>query len=175
MEEEIVIDSNADYGVLDVAYAFLRLAKEEYSLDGAPSFSDDISNMKLNKLVYFAQVMHVCAYRRALYRDDTRAWDYGPVVPPLYRLLRPFGPTTFSLREQRVEEAFRQKGMHELKSDSTAIEVVRSVWATLKTFSATDLSRMTHQPGTPWTITYRKKPYDVIPLDLMYEKRFGDL
>jgi uncharacterized phage-associated protein len=164
---DVIIDYAADYKAIDIAYCFLKIAHE------TDSFSNDISNMKLNKLVYFAQVMYVGAYRKALYKDDTRAWDYGPVIPPLYRLLKPFGAIAFSLSDQRIEEAFKLKKVQSV-DDGNALSVINSVWNALKDLSAVDLSRMTHRKGSPWSEVYAKKPYDIIPLELMYAKRFGE-
>lgn len=161
-----VIDHHAEYRAIDIAYHFLQLAKND------SSFSNDISNMKLNKLVYFAQVMHVCAYKKALYSEDTRAWDYGPIIPQLYRLLKPFGGIAFSLLNSTITEAFRNRNVVEI-TDQRAISSINSIWEALKDLSAGELSRITHRPESPWSEVYAKTPYAIISLELMYLKRFG--
>lgn len=166
MMEVPVIDHRAEYRAIDIAHRFLQLANND------SSFSNDISNMKLNKLVYFAQVMHVCAYKKALYGEDTRAWDYGPVIPQLYRLLKPFGGIAFSLSNSDIAEAFRNRNVVEITSQN-AINSINSIWETLKDLSASELSRITHRPESPWSEVYAKTPYDIISLELMYLKRFG--
>lgn len=60
----------------DIANYFLSLINED---DG-----DTISNMQLQKLVYFAQGFHLALYNNTLFNEPIEAWTYGPVVPILY-------------------------------------------------------------------------------------------
>ena len=45
----------------------------------------DVTNMKLNKLVFFAQAHHLAATGYPLFADEILAWEYGPVIDSLYR------------------------------------------------------------------------------------------
>ena len=42
---------------------------------------DDLTNMKLNKLLYFAQGYYLKKYGRPLFDNAIEAWEHGPVVP----------------------------------------------------------------------------------------------
>jgi uncharacterized phage-associated protein len=64
------------YNVYDIAKYFLwRAQTEDQEL---------LSNMKLQKLVYYAQGLHLTLYKVPLFDDRIEAWTYGPVVPDLY-------------------------------------------------------------------------------------------
>lgn len=68
---------------LDVANYFLfRAEKEDQEL---------LSNLKLQKLVYYAQGIHLAMYGKPLFGDRIEAWAYGPVVPDLYHLYKDNG------------------------------------------------------------------------------------
>ena len=43
-----------------------------------------ISNLKLQKLLYYAQAWHLALYGEPLFRDRIEAWVHGPVVPPVF-------------------------------------------------------------------------------------------
>ena len=44
-----------------------------------------ISNLKLQKLLYFAWLEHAASGRGPLFKDEEfQAWKYGPVVPSVY-------------------------------------------------------------------------------------------
>lgn len=45
---------------------------------------DSVTNLKLQKLVYYAQAWFVAIHRERLFPESFEAWVHGPVCPPLY-------------------------------------------------------------------------------------------
>lgn len=43
-----------------------------------------ISNLKLQKLLYYAQGLHLARFDRPLFKERIQAWTYGPVVVNAY-------------------------------------------------------------------------------------------
>ncbi|MCC5639755.1 DUF4065 domain-containing protein [Nostoc sp. CHAB 5844] len=66
----------------DIADYFIRLANETGSF---------ISNLKLQKLVYYAQAWYLALYETPLFEEDFQAWVHGPVIPNLYQHYKTFG------------------------------------------------------------------------------------
>lgn len=66
----------------DVADYFIWLANETGSF---------ISNLKLQKLVYYAQAWHLALYDAPLFQEDFQAWVHGSVIPVLYQKYKFFG------------------------------------------------------------------------------------
>jgi len=64
------------YNVSDIANYFLLKADD--------SDQELLSNMKLQKLMYYAQGMHLVFFNEPLFEDTIKAWAYGPVIPALY-------------------------------------------------------------------------------------------
>jgi uncharacterized phage-associated protein len=52
---------------------------------------DLISNLKLQKLLYYAQGFHLALYDEPLFPEAIEAWTHGPVVPDLYRHYKKYG------------------------------------------------------------------------------------
>ncbi|MEH2081354.1 MAG: type II toxin-antitoxin system antitoxin SocA domain-containing protein [Nostoc sp.] len=50
-----------------------------------------LSNLKLQKLVYYAQAWHLGIYGQSLFDEDFEAWIHGPVIPGLYQEYKSFG------------------------------------------------------------------------------------
>jgi len=46
---------------------------------------DTISNLKLQKLLYYAQGFHLVLRNGLLFSENIEAWRHGPVVPRVYR------------------------------------------------------------------------------------------
>ncbi|MGK8328482.1 Panacea domain-containing protein, partial [Pseudomonas aeruginosa] len=68
---------------IDVAKFFLAQSNEEAG--------DLVSNLKLQKLVYYAQGFHLAVYDEPLFTDSIEAWTHGPVVPNVYHHYKQFG------------------------------------------------------------------------------------
>ncbi|MDR2496832.1 MAG: DUF4065 domain-containing protein [Tannerellaceae bacterium] len=68
---------------IEIAQVFLRLSH--------PECGDIISNLKLQRLLYYAQGFHLAIYGTPLFEDLVEAWNYGPVVPSVYQIYRGHG------------------------------------------------------------------------------------
>jgi len=64
------------YSAFDIANYFLWKAQEDDQ--------ELLSNMKLQKLVYYAQGLHFVLNDTPLFNEKIEAWTYGPVVAKLY-------------------------------------------------------------------------------------------
>ena len=49
-----------------------------------------VSNLKLQKLLYYAQAWHLAFFGAPLFDEDFEAWVHGPVVPRVFRCYRSF-------------------------------------------------------------------------------------
>lgn len=64
------------YDVMDIANKILAKPNSECE--------ELISNMKLQKLLYYMQGFHLAYFGTPLFDDRIEAWYYGPVVPSVY-------------------------------------------------------------------------------------------
>ncbi|HLP89844.1 MAG TPA: type II toxin-antitoxin system antitoxin SocA domain-containing protein [Nostocaceae cyanobacterium] len=67
----------------DVAKYFLAQTNEEAG--------DLISNLKLQKLLYYAQGFHLAMYDEPLFPETIEAWMYGPVIPEVFHVYQKYG------------------------------------------------------------------------------------
>lgn len=71
------------YKVLDVC---------KYVIDYSNEKEYGISNLKLQKILYFIQAYFLIKQpSRCCFDDKIEAWDFGPVVPKAYRKYKQFG------------------------------------------------------------------------------------
>lgn len=130
------------------ANEFIRLAKE----DGAP-----VDQLKLQKLLFYAQAWFLAMRDRALFDSAIKAWPWGPVVPEVYSETRSYGraPITEMLREVRKvgPEVFDyQYVIPDGMGDPEGQAFVKSLWDGYKHYTGVQLSNATHAPGEPWTV-----------------------
>jgi uncharacterized phage-associated protein len=74
-------EMNSVLSCFDIANYFIWLANETGSF---------VSNLKLQKLVYYAQAWHLAIHEIALFEEDFEAWIHGPVIPVLYQKYKQF-------------------------------------------------------------------------------------
>lgn len=130
-----------------VANAFLKLAKAK----GKP-----LTNMQLQKLVFLAQGYALALLDRPIYYNNTHAWQWGPVVPKLYKSLQRYGAgiVTEELQSEDV-----------LAEDSDEYGIVEGVWDGYGSYTGGQLSTLTHKPGSPWETQWSAKQFGVISTD----------
>ena len=66
----------------NLANFFISLSNETGNL---------ITNLKLQKLLYYAQAWHLAYFGNRVIEGDFQAWIHGPVIPEAYRQFREFG------------------------------------------------------------------------------------
>ena len=156
-------------------YRAVDVARHILSLSGNDGLTSGMTNMKLQKLVFFSQLAALQVYDTPIHSDPTMAWDFGPVVVDLYErvigIVRNRDNKDLALSDPAVADAFADA---EPIEDADALAVIQAAWNKFKEWTAYQLSDLTHRRNSPWTIVYTKQRYDVIPLALIKERGFGD-
>lgn len=143
------------YSVFAVANAFIELSLRE---------NIPITNMKLQKLVYIAQGFSFALLNKPLFTNEIRALKWGPVIMALYDAVKHFGNRPINEKIATLDPA------DEIEIDSKQSEesvLINFVWQKYKRYSAAQLSSITHQEGTPWSLIWKDSEYAVIPNDLI--------
>ena len=111
-----------------------------------------ISNLKLQKILYFVQASFLVNQGNPCFFEDIEAWDFGPVVPEVYHEFKILGGG--DIPEYVCENAEKQI----MRGDRQLInEMVDDCAA----YSASSLVEITHNQD-PWRSTYRKGHNNVI-------------
>lgn len=124
------IQSNVS--ALDVAEYFIALANESGSV---------ITNLKLQKLVYYAQAWYLANYSKSLFSEDFQAWVHGPVIPDLYEKFKQSGSAPIASTKKLIEV----KG----SIDQEISDFLQEVADVYMQFDGYALELMTHQEA-PW-------------------------
>lgn len=123
---------------LDVAKYFLYVAFQN---------GDTITNLKMQKLLYYAQAWYMVNNDgNLLFADEIEAWKYGPVIPAVYKFFKEYNscPINYSVSESDIAVV----AQHERDFlDEFAVEYF--------SMSATELVSMTHNEE-PWKLAYAK-------------------
>ena len=105
-----------------------------------------ITNLALNKLVYFAQVEALKRYGQPLFADGIEAWEYGPVEPNVYRTFKHYG--------RKPIQAPSNLDYVKYIACSDVTELLDDVVSKFGRLTAYDLVSLTHRSGSAWAKTY---------------------
>lgn len=115
----------------DVAHSFILLDQQN---DG-----EGISNLKLQKLAYYAQGFFLALFGKHLFAEPIEAWAHGPVVPALYHEYKQYGSDYVPIPDGFSFDAVTQD----------ELILIQEVYEVFGQFSAWRLRNMTHEES-PW-------------------------
>jgi uncharacterized phage-associated protein len=86
-------------------------------IDYYSQHGDFVSNLKLQKLIYYAQAWHLALHDKPLFNERIEAWVHGPVQPAVYGAFKKFGylPITESVA-CKIDAAHESHVMDVLKA-----------------------------------------------------------
>jgi len=139
---------------------FSSVAVANEFLNLAQSAGKSLTQMQLQKLVFFAHGWYLALTDRPLIDEQVEAWRFGPVIRSLYAKFREYGSSPVShLYSPMVYEetddglALNEESPPRVEGSEEAAfarRVIARVWDVYGGFTAYQLSNMTHLPGTPW-------------------------
>lgn len=118
------------YSALDISRYFLHLAD--------PDCGEGITNLKLQKLCYYAQGFYLAINNKPLFSESIEAWQHGPVVPVLYHEYKKHG--NMNIDPPEMDFNIYPKEIRDFLSE---------VYDTYGQFSAWKLRDLTHNE-IPW-------------------------
>ena len=122
----------------DAANFFINLAN-------CDEYGDGMTNMRLNKLLFFAQGHYFARTGNPLFEDEFEAWDYGPVVSDIYKRYKNYGRKPISNIDSSYDsEAFTPDEM----------EVLLDVAREYGKYSTSELVNISHSDNSPWATSF---------------------
>lgn len=134
---------------LEVAKYFLFLARSRNA-------GDTISNLKMQKMLYYAQGHCLALFKKPLFEERIEAWDYGPVVQSVYDCFKKYGSNSISFDEL---ESFKTDNIAKNKD---IMELLIFIFDKYGSMGAWKLSENTHKES-PWKDSYCKNLNIEIP------------
>lgn len=140
-----------EYNAIDIAKWFINHNLKVRDIDNEDT--DDISNLKLQKLLYYAQGSMLALTGKKLFNDEILAWAHGPVIKEVYDTFKSYGSSG-------INEYFEDNNI-----DIETENILKQVYNEFGKYSAWGLRDMTHNE-IPWIETRRN---DVISITKIYD------
>ena len=139
-------------------YSALEVAR--YVITKCSEAGKPVSNLKLQKMLYFLWVDFYKKTGRTLFYDDICAWQFGPVVPDVYFEYCSYAGRPINARYNTSEIN---------PNDKKVLDMAISKYAKIP---ANILVNTTHAVGSAWDSTYKNGLGNrrTIPFDLIKAK-----
>lgn len=127
-----------------------------------------ISNLKLQKVLYFLQAEFLVSTGKPLFKEKLIAWDFGAIVKEVYDKFKIYGSSSiyFSKNSEISKSRFKIRNKDK--------EIINEVLKELKSYSSFELTEI-NLSQTPWINAYYKrygKIFSDIEIDLNELKEF---
>lgn len=147
-----------DFRVTRMSFSAKAIAN--YFIDHAASLGQQLTPMKLQKLIYFAHGWNLAINNKPLINEQVEAWQFGPVIESVYHEFKHFGRD--SIKGHAVDIELVDADKMDIRYTAPTIDykdadtraLLDKIWDAYGRYTAIQLSNMTHKEGTPWEQTW---------------------
>ena len=144
-------------------------------LDEADRLAINVTNLSLQKLLYFAHGLSLIETGKPLVSGYFEAWQHGPVHPLVYRSFKDAGRAHIAFRAKGVDVLTGRDRSLPLIDDPQALRFILKVLIAYGRLSPGSLIDVTHARGGPWDFIVKKAEHSVvlgmrIPDDVISER-----
>lgn len=136
------------------------------------SVGDPITNLRLQKILYYSQAWHLAINKKPLFNDDFEAWVHGPVIRRLYGVYKGYGynPIVTLEGEEHVE-----KELKKMKKDfgEELVDFLEDIIVEYFKFAAFELEQMVHKED-PWIKARVGLPPDELCINIIKKEWMRD-
>jgi len=121
-----------------------------YVLDYCHSKGRRISNLPLQKIVYFCHVWSLIKLGKPLIKHKFEAWEYGPVLQYLYHEFKVFEAAPITARAMRINSKTGKKEEAVARFDEETRKFLEEPVEFYSRMDAGSLVELSHAKGGPW-------------------------
>jgi uncharacterized phage-associated protein len=126
-------------------------------LDCAAQYEIALTNLALQKLLYFTHGVFLTRKKVPLVSGYFEAWEFGPVHPIAYQAFKPAGGTAISFRATSKDLITGKLSIVPSPSNREIIQHIESVITTFGHMAAGRLVELSHAKDAPWEHTMNKE------------------
>lgn len=105
----------------------------------------NLTNLQIQKILYLINLFYLGRTGKRLINEDFEAWDYGVVLPSLYKEINFFG-------SDPVLDIF--KGVEPLKKGEEGYDIIEELGKKLSKMTVAQLVSLTHNKQGAWAMHY---------------------
>lgn len=128
-----------------------------YILDYSEKNGIIVTNLGLHKIIYFCHTWYLVSTNKPLIKQNFEAWEFGPVLPYLYRIFSEFGERKITSRAKKIDPVTGYKVIAKLDMDENDESLLESIISFYSKLSVNQLVEQSHASGGPWYEVWHHK------------------
>jgi uncharacterized phage-associated protein len=116
----------------------------------------DLTNLRMNKLLFFIHAESLRFRPEGLIRNHFEAWQFGPVIRPVFDAFKVHKDSPITAPAQYLDYATGQRGpipYGDVRAEDA--EIIQAQFMRYSRFTTGQLVSLSHEAGGPWDIVYR--------------------
>jgi uncharacterized phage-associated protein len=136
----------------------------------------ELTNLRINKLLYFIHADSLAHKPDGLVRNHFEAWQYGPVIRPVFDVFKIYGDNFISAPAAYLDYASGQNlPIPYFDINESDLGLIQITFEQYSRFSTSQLVSLSHEPDGPWDIVFKAHLADKtssprIPNDLIRQR-----
>lgn len=123
-------------------------------LDVAQAEDQLVTNLAINKLIYFTHADYLVAKGEPLVDAKIEAWKYGPVIREVYREFSKYGDRPIASRAGKINPKTGEREALQTKMKHNEKHFIIELFKPMLKMSAFQLMEISHEAGGPWDYVY---------------------
>lgn len=121
-----------------------------FVLDYCDKKNRPVTHLALQKIVFFCHVWSLVHLKRPLVKQKFEAWEFGPVLPYLYREFKDFDRSPVKSRATQINTLDGKLRIVDYDFDSQTAAFLAEIVEFYSRMRASDLVDLSHVAGGPW-------------------------
>jgi uncharacterized phage-associated protein len=121
-----------------------------YILDRCEELGRTVSNLSIQKLIFFCHAWTLKVLSRPLVGEEFEAWQLGPVLPYLYREFKDFEERPITKRATKLDKATGTRVIATYNFDPELLNLLTQTIDTYSALTPYQLVAISHANGGPW-------------------------
>ncbi|NBJ09481.1 Panacea domain-containing protein [Microvirga arsenatis] len=142
-------------------------------LDRAEHLGISVTNLSINKILYFAHGHFLAHFNKPLLREKAEAWEFGPVYREIYRQFSSFEKKSINARAKKLDVSSGKMVEFSIALPPNELKFIAPVIDFYIRIPAWKLVELSHEPDGPWDRIWNhlspSNPGMIIPDDLVAE------
>lgn len=147
------------YNAIDIANWFLNENRKQMNFED----SEYITNLKLQKLLYYAQGYYLSQKNESLIKEDFLAWEHGPVIRTIYDKFKRYGSNGIQYEDDYNDNL-----------DEETNSILKKVYNHFAQYTAWKLRDMTHNEE-PWKNTVRNNIIPKKDIEKYFKENYSNI
>ncbi len=128
----------------------MMCAIANWVLDCAEADGRSLTNLAINKVLFFLHANYLVHFGRPLVTAKIEAWELGPVFREIYRAFKVFKDRSIASRITRINPSTGLTEVCKFEMQDEEIEFLREFVDTYIRMSPSALVTLSHKTGSPW-------------------------